>query len=131
MSQPAPTGRITPRWSTVTVFPLTSVQLDTGTAFAAGLLSRRATVCVGPPLFCKPAGSSPAGTPFVSPTWARKLVQLLSSDKLNPSDTTAPPALMQFADGPLVNSVPFTVNVEFPKIEMPPPLLLLLPVTVL
>src|SRR5215469_1011791 len=51
MSQSAPCGRATPRWSALTGFPDASVHALTGIAFIAGLVAGNAMVEVGPPLF--------------------------------------------------------------------------------
>ena len=50
MSQAAPCGRATPRWSIVTGMPSASLQSKTGIASMAGLPGKRAWVWVGPPL---------------------------------------------------------------------------------
>jgi hypothetical protein len=53
MSQPAPCGRATPRWSAMTRFPNASVQAFTGMASIAVLPASSAMVWVGPPLFAR------------------------------------------------------------------------------
>lgn len=82
MSQAGPCGRAIPRWSVVTGFPNVSVQALSGIASRAVLDKVSAMVGVGPPLFCRPLGLSPAvALLFWSPVWVRK-VQVLSSDRL-------------------------------------------------
>ena len=49
-------GRTTPRWSRL--FTGAAAQIVSSPASMAGLPARSAIVCVGPPLFCSPAGST-------------------------------------------------------------------------
>ena len=56
ISQPELCGRVTPRWSLASVVPQPFT--PAGIASMAGLPGRRAIVCVGPPLFFTPVGSS-------------------------------------------------------------------------
>jgi hypothetical protein len=91
--------------------PFTSVQALTGIASTAALVPNSAMVWVGPPLFCRPLGSSPATVPFTSPVPVKKLVQLVSSDRLYPCEVNVP-ELEQFPpEGLFASSVLFTVRV--------------------
>jgi hypothetical protein len=108
-------------------------------------------VWVGPPLFCSPFGSSPAGVLFRSPELFRNVEQLLSSGRLYPSEiakllvereqfpalfakmvlfsvSVAPELLLIFAPLPTEpppRELPDTVlwvSVSLPPFKIPPPL---------
>jgi hypothetical protein len=93
MSQPLPCGRAIPRWSVNTGLPNVSVQALGGIALTAELVESNAIVRVGPPLFCRLPGLRPAVLLlFWSPVWVRKL-QVLSSERLYPSEVPPPEQL--------------------------------------
>src|SRR5262249_62094733 len=79
MSQPGPCGRLTPRWSVVTVVPQPFTA--DGIASIAELPGCSAIVCVGPPLFCRPAGSS-NGSVLESELFAVLKPQLVPASRL-------------------------------------------------
>src|SRR5215475_13602765 len=65
---PRASGRGNPRWSVLVRFEDWSVQSARGIVSIAGLSESSAILCVGPPLFARPAGSSIGSVLFRLPT---------------------------------------------------------------
>lgn len=72
-------------------------------------------------MFCRPFGSSPAGVLFMSPVPVKKALQVLSSDKLWPSEVIVP-ANRQFPPMLSATIVFFSVAVPPVGTKMPPPM---------
>ena len=89
LANPVP-GRTKPRWST----PLTGSLAHTfsSPALIAGLPACSAIVCVGPPLFCSPAGSS-RGSVLLHASFAALKPQLVPSSRLWPPSVSGPAQL--------------------------------------
>src|SRR5580704_8461829 len=109
-------GRVKRRWSLVRGSANSSLQLAIGTKSIAWLPDSIAIVCVGPPLFCNPSGSS------FSVVLLFLLVplkpQLLSSEMLYPSSPTPAqlPPLTLFAKIELLTRVsPTSVAISAPS----------------
>src|SRR5208282_3069598 len=80
-------------------------------------------VWVEPPLSFKPPGSSPAEVLFKSPVALRKLLQVLSSDRLCPSEVNVPLETQFAPERPLATIVFFNVRLPLVSFSTPPPLL--------
>src|SRR5260221_2898257 len=114
MSQCAPTGRTKPRWSRL----LTGAAAHTASSPAsiAGLPASSAIVWVGPPLFWRPLGASPAAMLFLSPGAVNGQVE--SSETLCPEEVRKPPE--QFPPEAFATMV-FVKAREPSVLETPPP----------
>ena len=106
-------GKPGPRWSLAKGLPFVSTASVLLPWSMAGLPGSSAIVCVGPPLFCRPLGSSSAAVLRMSPLALRRppgsvvsSPPAASSLKLEPRDVIVPPLLEMFpAVVPLASTV--------------------------